>query len=114
MRKICLLFMIFFCTNSLRAQNELTETEKLATTAKVWGFLKYYHPVVADGKYNWDEELFKILPKVKNSKNKEHLSQVYTEWIQQLGEIKICKKCNYIQFAHDYVLQFEFQKNIAR
>jgi len=94
MRKICLLLTIFVCTTPLWAQNELTETEKLATTAKVWGFLKYYHPKVADGKYNWDEELFKILPKVKNSKNKEQLSQVYLEWIQQLGEIKMCKKCS--------------------
>lgn len=87
-----ILLLIF--THSIFAQNELTETEKLATTAKIWGFLKYYHPEVANGKYNWDEELFKILPKVKTTTNNKQLSQVYIDWIESLGEIKPCKKCN--------------------
>tara|TARA_R110002051_G_scaffold28268_1_gene67421 strand:- start:50 stop:1705 length:1656 start_codon:yes stop_codon:yes gene_type:complete len=95
MRKIILLLLfISICGNSIIAQNKLTKTEKLATTAKVWGFLKYYHPEVADGKYNWDEELFKIFPKVINSKTKDQLSQIYIEWINKIGEIKKCKKCS--------------------
>src|SRR5690606_4705969 len=94
MRKTIFILIILICGNNLFAQNELTETEKLATTAKIWGFLKYYHPKVADGKYDWDEELFKILPEVKNSKNKEQLSKIYIEWIDNLGEIEKCKKCN--------------------
>lgn len=94
MKKTILLLIIIIFGNSVFAQNALTETEKLATTAKVWGFLKYYHPKVADGKYNWDEELFKILPEVKKSENKEQLSQIYIEWIEKLGKIDKCKKCN--------------------
>lgn len=94
MRKTIFILIILICGNNLFAQNELTKTEKLATTAKIWGFLKYYHPKVADGKYDWDEELFKILPEVKNSKNKEQLSKIYIEWIDNLGEIEKCKKCN--------------------
>lgn len=55
MKKIALLLLyIFTCGNLIFAQNELNEIEKLATTAKVWGFLKYYHPEVADGKKWWD------------------------------------------------------------
>ncbi len=72
----------------------LTETEKLTSLAKVWGFLKYYHPQVANGKYNWDEQLFKIIPKVKNVTDKEQLSKIYIDWIETLGEIQICEKCN--------------------
>ena len=26
----------------------------LVLLGKVWGFLKYHHPAVASGKYNWD------------------------------------------------------------
>ncbi len=37
----------------------------------VWGFLKYHHPIIATGKYNWDYELFRILPKLKNIANKQ-------------------------------------------
>jgi len=93
-KKTILLLTIIICGNNLFAQNKLTETKKLATTAKVWGFLKYYHPEVANGIYNWDEELFKILPKVKKSNDKEQLSQVYLEWIDGIGKIKKCKSCN--------------------
>lgn len=89
---ITILGAIFFL-NSVFVKDQISETEKLALTGKIWGFLKYYHPNVADGKFNWDEELFRILPKVKASRTKEDLSQVYLEWIQRLGRVKECKKC---------------------
>jgi len=66
----------------VEAQEILSETEKLAATGKVWGFLKYYHPEVAKGKYNWDKELFRVLPLVRNANTKEDLSQVFLDWIE--------------------------------
>jgi C-terminal processing protease CtpA/Prc len=85
---ISLLFFQFcFC------QKELTEVEKLSSLCKVWGFLKYYHPNVANGNYDWDKELISILPKVENTKTKDELSLVYTIWISDLGKIKACKSC---------------------
>jgi len=84
---------VIFLLNFTLANDQISEAEKLALTGKVWGFLKYYHPNVAAGKFNWDEELFRILPKVKASGTKEDLSQVYLEWIQGLGRVKECKKC---------------------
>src|SRR5690606_34449104 len=85
--------LILVSTTTCISQKKLTETEKLATTAKVWGFLKYYHPNVADGNFNWDEMLFKMLPLVKKSENAEQLSQVYLDVINSVGVIKPCKKC---------------------
>lgn len=38
--------------------------DRLSLLCKVWGFLKYYHPEVCDGRYNWDYELFRWLPHV--------------------------------------------------
>ncbi len=32
------------------------------TLGLVWGFLKYHHPAIAEGRYNWDNELFRFLP----------------------------------------------------
>jgi C-terminal processing protease CtpA/Prc len=66
----------------------ITETQKLAATCKVWGFLKYYHPNVADGSKNWDEQLFQILPKVEEAQTPEAFSLVIENWIDSLGEIK--------------------------
>src|SRR3546814_15876690 len=40
-----------------------TRINNLAVLGKIWGFLKYYHPAVARGEYNWDNELFRILPR---------------------------------------------------
>lgn len=93
MKKIILLITILICGNILFAKSDFTEEHKLATTAKVWGFLKYYHPDVANGKFNWDEELFKILPEIKNSRSKEELSEIYLKWINGLGDIETCTNC---------------------
>ncbi|MBC7000812.1 hypothetical protein [Cytophaga sp. FL35] len=88
MKKKVSILIFFICANIAFTQIKLTETEKLATTAKIWGFLKYYHPEVAEGKYDWDDQLFKILPKVFNVTHKEEMSQVFINWIESLGEIK--------------------------
>ena len=95
MNKFTLAFLIalFFSGQTIAKPIPLKETEKLATTAKIWGFLKYYHPNVAKGKFNWDEQLFTILPKVEKANSKEELSKVFTDWIDSLGKIKLCKSC---------------------
>jgi len=94
MKKIALLLFIFLVGFQIViAQENLTETEKHYTTVKLWGFLKYYHPQVAKGEYNWDKQFISILSKVKEAKNKEELSTVYLDWIDSLGKIKECKSC---------------------
>jgi len=60
----------------------------LAVLGKVWGFLKYYHPVVTSGKYNWDYELFKIMPKILHSKCDSERNAVLCVWIDSLGNIE--------------------------
>jgi len=113
---ICFLSIVFFCLNLTFAQNKLSETEKLAATSKVWGFLKYYHPQVADGKYNWDKQLFDVLPKVKNASDKEQLSQVFIEWIESLGKVKKCNKCDKKQsnkyFDKNFNLDWFYDRNV--
>jgi carboxyl-terminal processing protease len=81
-------FVLLLILQNVIAQDELSETEKFATTVKVWGFLKYYHPNVSEGKFNWDKQFIDILPKVQGVKSIEDLSKVYLEWINSLGNIK--------------------------
>ncbi|MBI5542012.1 MAG: peptidase S41 [Bacteroidia bacterium] len=69
---------------------ELTNLTKeqlndLDILGKIWGFLKYYHPSVAQGNYNWDYELFRILPKIINCKNIIDRDNILNEWIKSLG-----------------------------
>ena len=85
--KKTILFLIVLATQLSNSQ-KLTEIQKLATTCKVWGFLKYYHPNVASGKFNWDEQLFAVLPQIENANTKEQFSKVLENWIDVLGEVK--------------------------
>ncbi|MFD1603473.1 S41 family peptidase [Flavobacterium artemisiae] len=87
MKKITLFFLIVF-SQILFSQTKITETEKLAATCKVWGFLKYYHPKVANGDFNWDQQLLDVLPKIEKAETKEAFSLVLENWIDNLGEIK--------------------------
>ncbi|SFE97541.1 S41 family peptidase [Sunxiuqinia elliptica] len=89
MKKILVLILLTFLSSSfLFAQQKLTETEKLASTGKLWGFLKYYHPEVAKGTFNWDKQLIEVLPEVEQATTKEQLSEVYLKWIASLGKVK--------------------------
>lgn len=53
----------------------------------IWGFLKYRHPAIARGSWNWDYELFRILPKILNMSNQPERDVLLTSWIRNLGPI---------------------------
>jgi len=55
----------------------------------IWGFLKYYHPQVTAGNFNWDYALFRILPKVIAIPNQQQRDKVLTAWIKTLGTFEI-------------------------
>ena len=58
---------------------------------RVWGFVKYYHPALYTGDYNWDYELFRVLPKIIKSNNDRERNEIMFTWITQLGAFKIEK-----------------------
>ena len=64
------------------------QEENLFKLCKVWGFLKYYHPEVAKGSFNWDYELFRIMPKILEADNSEKVDKILSDWIEGLGEVK--------------------------
>lgn len=57
----------------------------------LWGFIKYYHPAVAAGNYNWDYELFRILPKITLAKTKAEKQHALYQWVQKLGPVSTKK-----------------------
>lgn len=62
------------------------QIENLKQLGLIWGFLKYYHPNIAKGEYNWDYELFRVLPKVLNADNCKKRDSVLIKWIDSFGE----------------------------
>ncbi|MEI7727911.1 MAG: hypothetical protein WCK09_22580, partial [Bacteroidota bacterium] len=92
-RKIILLLIISSISVLSFSQEILTENQKLESLCKVWGFLKYYHPAVIKGKIDWDQQLVKFIPAVISAKDQQELSNLYLGWINSLGSISVCKKC---------------------
>ncbi|WP_394664885.1 S41 family peptidase [uncultured Chryseobacterium sp.] len=68
-------------------QNDIENLKKLGL---IWGYLKYYHPGVAEGNYNWDYELFRIYKKTENASS-EQRDQILTDWIKGLGKFQTAK-----------------------
>lgn len=69
------------------------QTHNLELLGRIWGFLKYHHPQIAKGNYNWDYELFRILPRYLASNSDLERDQVLIDWINKLGKIEECTNC---------------------
>ncbi|WP_315817454.1 hypothetical protein [Paraflavitalea speifideaquila] len=67
---------------------------RLALLGQTWGFLKYYHPLVAKGNFNWDWELLRMVPLAKNATDDGGFSETLLRWIDSLGVINPCSSCN--------------------
>lgn len=70
------------------------QTENLALLAKVWGFLKYYHPYIAKGNLNWDYELFRFLPSYLTVTKIKERNDLFLQWINKMGNPAVCRKCS--------------------
>jgi C-terminal processing protease CtpA/Prc len=70
------------------------QIQNLATLAKVWGFLKYYHPAVTSGQHRWDYDLFRVLPAVLAAGDGPTANQAIADWITaRLGSVATCNPC---------------------
>ena len=70
------------------------QISNLAFLGKVWGFLKYHHPKVTSGYYNWDSELFRIMPKILDANNPSSRDKILLQWIQDLGDTILINPIN--------------------
>ncbi|TDN39738.1 peptidase S41 [Hymenobacter sp. UV11] len=69
------------------------QIDNLAVLGRMWGFVKYYHPAVARGDYNFDAELLRVLPRVLSSKTEQARSAVLSAWLTSLGPVPACATC---------------------
>ncbi|WP_298901032.1 S41 family peptidase [uncultured Psychroserpens sp.] len=84
-----------FDTGSNISFHDLNEVQikNLELIGRVWGFLKYHHPEIAKGNFNWDYELFRILPKYLKTTSNTQRDNVLIAWIDSLGKVMPCKSC---------------------
>jgi C-terminal processing protease CtpA/Prc len=84
-----------FDTGSHIALSTLSEVQidNVWTLGKVWGFLKYHHPAVVGGKYHFDYEMIRVLPRVLAAKDRQSGNAVIEQWVTGLGKVDRCRKC---------------------
>ncbi|MCR8559914.1 hypothetical protein KXD93_19845 [Mucilaginibacter sp. BJC16-A38] len=75
--------------NIYKPEPAITVAQKndLALLCKVWGLLKYHHPAVIKGTYNWDEELIKFLPAYSANKGKADRNKILLQWVSKFGAV---------------------------
>lgn len=71
-----------------RTQCDSAMLENLTVTGRVWGYVKYHHPVFAGRKFNVDYELFELLPRVADADFATR-NRVLAQWIDGLGEFSV-------------------------
>lgn len=79
--------------NIFAAQSHLTTevishltNKELVNLGLIWGYLKYYHPNIQKGQYNWDAELFRIIHRLGSINSSEEREDLLVDWIHNLGE----------------------------
>lgn len=73
--------------NTFLTESDAALTDRLAILCKVWGFAKYHHPAVAEGKFDMTAELIALIPKITEVKNQEEENVILSKWVGSLGEI---------------------------
>lgn len=66
------------------------QVRNLATTGKVWGFLKYHHPLITTGERHWDYELVRVLPDILSAPDQVTANATLAKWVGSLGPVKPC------------------------
>jgi len=73
------------------------QVDNLAMLGKVWGFLKYHHPLVTAGTRQWDYELFRVLPRVLAATDAPAARSIVQQWVASLGKVPPCTTCASLQ-----------------
>lgn len=71
-----------------------SSTEMLGNFGKFWGFLKYYHPAVNQGKLDWDSMLVSNISNIIHAKSAKQYNAIVGNILQKLGPVAKCDTCS--------------------
>ena len=64
-----------------------SEEKSLVALGQLWGFLKYHHPAVANGDYDWDSELIQLIPLVYADIDESTWKKQLDDWLNNLPPV---------------------------
>lgn len=114
-KHLVIIILFHYLASTAQAQNiakytdsiNKVQIENLALLGKIWGLLKYHHPNIAKGNYDWDSELFTILPAILEVDNAHKRDKIFEEWVDKIGHLpknnlKDCEIDSNIKQKADY------------
>src|SRR5262245_57631375 len=80
---------LLFCSQQLHAQTSKQTAENLYYTAKIWGYLKYFHPSVSGCNKNMDSILLALMPRILASTTNGEFNAVISDMLSFAGPMPI-------------------------
>ena len=85
------LFLLIVLPFTFFGQTKVSDEKKAMDLIHIWGLLKYQHPEISEGKYNFDNEFISEFNKIQNLTTQEELNREFENWIASFET----KKTNY-------------------
>lgn len=82
------LMILLICFQMLFSQNSSFEHEKTAHFIKIWGLMKYQHPEVSKGTFDFDEAFVLQYQKLESIQNIEIWNETMLQWMNQFEHSK--------------------------
>lgn len=79
--KFKLLALVLVLSFPMAAQPKISSVEKYKQIGLVWGLLKYHHPEISSGKFNWDLKFLELAKKVEAIEKQEDLNLVILNFV---------------------------------
>lgn len=98
--------IVISLSKNFDSKENKTLVANLELLGKLWGFLKYHHPEVGKGNYNWDNELFRMLPEYLKANGTARRDEILLQWMEKYGAITECMTCR--ETSADAVLKPDF------
>lgn len=77
------LFLIIFTSSILNSQTKLSDIQKHKQIGLVWGLMKYHHPDVSKGKYDWDAVFLDVMESCEKIESQEKINAFLLDFVRK-------------------------------
>lgn len=92
MKKLLITIHLLASISLSSISQTLDATTRVKDFIKVWGFLKYYHTLVANGNIDWDSVFIKKIPKILRDKSSSEFKEEISDNINSAGKVPKLKQ----------------------
>lgn len=76
-----LLILLLILSLQINAQEVISEHEKATSLIRVWGLMKYQHPEVSEGEYDWNQEFIDQIESLQQVNTQQELNNKLLDFL---------------------------------